>query len=530
MKKNKLLVISFAIILLAFACFGILKSNLFIDETYTFYMANGDMPPFAGAENSVKGVNMTDKIISRQDFVDLVSASDNRFDYKGVYRNHVQDVHPPLYAFILHTVLSLIGGGYSYAKYKAIALALNFIIYLLTLLVLYKLCQRLTGSVKISTVTVILYGLSALGISTAIMIRMYVLLTLFTVLLAYLIVMLLQTGKRYIYPLIALVIFSGLMTQYYFVFYSALLCALVCLYMLIKKQYKKMLSLALFALAGVACMYFAFPACIDHLFSGQLVSGQNAVNNLLNLTENAGKLINYLIIETRTMSIAVLIGFTAVILIIENGKFKDIKSIFRENDSVWQMLIIIAPAYIALLIIGIISPIFAERYVYNISPIIVLTVSLALYVLNIISKKETLLSGKLAVVLLAALVGILFVIRPSNLFLEYREYNNIIDGYADVPCIYFDNNFNAPLTNDAPQLIRFEDVFVSNNTNSEAMKNYLNKYGDPDEIIVYIDINDFWSSGYKADEILKELGENTGYKNHEKLFSSFLSETYIVSK
>ncbi len=524
MKRNKLYIISFAIILITFVLLGILKSSLFIDETYMYCMANGEMMPFCGNSNSIKGDSVVDKVITQEEFFDLVSAEDNKFDYAGVYRNHVNDVHPPLYAYILHTLSSLIGGGYSFGKYKA--LALDFVIYILTLCVLCKLCKRLFASDRIAVITLILYGLSTIGLSTAIMIRMYVLLTLLTVLLAYLTVLLLQTGKRYIYPLITIVIFLGLFTQYYFAIYAAILCAAVCLYLLISKKYKSLLCFMLFALAGVVCVYFAFPACIDHLFADKLVSGQNALDNLFNLTDNAAKLIYYLIMVAKHMLIAVIVGILALVLIIKNGKLKDIKNIFRENDSVWRALIIIVPAYISILIIGIISPVFAERYVYNISPIIVLTVSLAIYVLNKINIMKTFLSDKFAIMLLVLSLAALFVLRPSYVYLDYREYNDIIDEYADEPCVYFDNNSNVPLTHSLPQLMRFNDVFVTNNTNSEAMKDYFNSYGDPDEIIVFIDTDKEWSSGYDADKILEELSENTKYKNNEKLYS----HVYIVSK
>ena len=323
----------------------------------------------------------------------------------------------------------------------------------------------------------------------------------------------------------------GLFTQYYFVFYAAFLCAAVCLYMLIKKQYKSGICLALFAMLGVACLLIAFPACIDHIFfANGDVSGETAISNLLNIFNNRMKIINYLRLVIRSMLPAVIVGVAAVILIIKNGSFQGIKNIFRENDSFAQSLIIIVPAFIALLFIAIITPYMMLRYVYNICPIIVLTVSLAIYILGKTNIKKPLLLNDFAILLIVLSLVMLYLVKPENLYQEYRRYNDIIDEYTELPCVCFDNNYNPPLANDLPQLMKFNDVFVTNDTNSQAMKDYLKTYGDPDEIIVYIDINKKHSSGYNADEILGELAENTEYKNHEKLFSSFVSETYKVSK
>ncbi|MEI3101615.1 MAG: glycosyltransferase family 39 protein [Oscillospiraceae bacterium] len=69
---------------------------------------------------------------------------------------------------------------------KWTGLGLDFVIYMLTLLCLYKLLMALFSSRDIASAGVIFYGLCLLGMSTMLMIRMYVLLTLLSVLLAYL--------------------------------------------------------------------------------------------------------------------------------------------------------------------------------------------------------------------------------------------------------------------------------------------------------------------------------------------------------
>ena len=148
---------------------------------------------------------------------------------------------------------------------KWTGLGLDFVIYMLTLLCLYKLLMRLFSSRDIASAGVILYGLCLLGMSTMLMIRMYVLLTLLSVLLAYLVVRLMERFNPRLCPLIALCILAGLMTQYYFVFYAFFLCAAYVLYALIKKQYKALLWFIPWALAGALCLLLVFPLYTDGL-------------------------------------------------------------------------------------------------------------------------------------------------------------------------------------------------------------------------------------------------------------------------
>lgn len=554
-KKNKLCIISFAVIAVVFICYGIIKSDFFLDETYNFRMANGDMTnaAFAGTTDSSLEDSVIDRVITHDEFENLVSATDNKFDYSGVYENSVGDVHPPLYPFILHTVFSIIGGGYSFAKYKAIALALNFVFYALTLFLLYKICKRLFGSDKIAVLTMILYGLSAMGLSNAVYIRMYLLITLLGVLLMYLIVVLLQTGKRFLYPLITLVIFVGFYSDYYFAIFAGILCAGACVYLLVKKQYKKLICFSLFALAGVALMILVFPEVLYDVFgrTGEL-SGQAAVENIV-LTKNSGKkimkLILFLGIAVFCMLIAVAVGIAAVILIIKNRKLKEVWNIIKKDANVHIALVLIIPAFIALIISALISPYIVARYVFNICPAIILTVSLAIYLLNKTSiKKPLLLSNRFAFAMMALSIAALFVIQPRYLYPEYREYNKIIDNYTDEPCVYYlERDCNPQIGSDLPQLIKFDDIFATDNLDSVGLRDYLKSKGDPDNIIFYfgtyttrhaaqndsVRVDEEYGDEQvekKLEEVLDEVAEKTEYKSYEKLFDGGSSATYRLSK
>ena len=54
--------------------------------------------------------------------------------------------------------------------------------------------------------------------------------------------------------------------------------------------------------------------------------------------------------------------------------------------------------------------------------------------------------------------------------------------------------------------------------------------GDADEVVVYIDISQYWSSGYDAEALLGRIAAGTDYKTAVPLFETGLSTTYLISR
>ena len=132
---------------------------------------------------------------------------------------------------------------------------LDGVLYLWACWLLYRLVTTLFGSRWNAAATVALYGLSTIGLSTMLMIRMYVLMTALTVLLALQVTQLVKAPRPALYPLIGLTVFLGLMTQYYFVFYAFFLCAGYVLYALCRRDFKSLGLFCLCAFAGVGLVW-----------------------------------------------------------------------------------------------------------------------------------------------------------------------------------------------------------------------------------------------------------------------------------
>ena len=169
MKKYIALILALVVISGVCFLFSGRKEGMFIDEIYTFGLSNSYYAPYI---TDVKGGNLIDKVVTRQELFDYLSVGDNdRFAAGSVYYNQTRDVHPPLYYWLLNFVSSLVPGHFS----MWIGLALNYVLYMLTLVLLYKLAMLLFESRLNAVCTVLLYGLSVIGLSTMLMIRMYVL-------------------------------------------------------------------------------------------------------------------------------------------------------------------------------------------------------------------------------------------------------------------------------------------------------------------------------------------------------------------
>ena len=381
----------------------------------------------------------------------------------------------------------------------------------------------------VATAAILLYGLSYIGLSTMLMIRMYVLVTFFSVLLALFVAKLMHEEKRRWYPLILLTIFLGMLTQYYFVFYAFFLCGFYVIHALTHRRFKSAGVFAMYAFAGVGLSVLAFPAMISQLTADNIVSGGNALDNLSNTSQWVTRFRTYFSFTRHGLKAAILIGFVCVLLLLIF--FRRLLKAQQGKRLRWDSLWIILPALPTLLLSALLAPVLEERYVYNIMPILTLASALALSLLAAcFPQKKTKQVAEPIVCLIVAVLS-LFVARsepPGYLYPEYASYDAIVSEHADDPCLYMTGYF-APVTQDLLQLLTFDDVCVADEASSPLLKNYLDQAGS-NECVVYIDISDFWGSGFDPDEMLSALLAETDYTAYQPLYQNALSDTYLLTK
>lgn len=81
--------------------YGLKRQYLFCDEVYSYGLANSTDKTFLhpGEDNTP-----LDEWVTGSYFENYMNYNDDSFNYSAAYRNQENDVHPPVYYMLLHTV------------------------------------------------------------------------------------------------------------------------------------------------------------------------------------------------------------------------------------------------------------------------------------------------------------------------------------------------------------------------------------------------------------------------------------------
>lgn len=275
--------------------YGGRKAGFHEDELYTYYSSNKT----AGLFVNDRQWTLRDEI--RNDFVVLKG---EQFRYDVVWQMQSWDVHPPLYYFVFHTVCSLFPGVFS----KWLGIAVNLLAYAGSYLLLaYSsytavwcggMAQRREEDERrqekaqiLSFLTCLFWGFSGAVISGAMFIRMYQLLTFFVLLCLslHLRAVLKQDFRirSFLLPL-AVTVFLGFLTQYYYIIFHFFLGAGFCFYLLRRKKIRELFSYAAACAIGLLAALVYYPPALSHIFRGY--RGTEAVSEFGNASNTLDRL------------------------------------------------------------------------------------------------------------------------------------------------------------------------------------------------------------------------------------------------
>lgn len=271
-KYSILIYIAFAIMMI-----GILsaKKDFHIDEYFSYGLSNSPN----GLEMSVDwGITYKPEAIDRL-FINYLSMWEGEtFDYKTVWTNQREDVHPPLYYALLHTISSFFPGKFSIW----FAGSINIIFALLTLYVLRKLANTLFQSSFITNLISVVFVLSPEILSATSFFRMYIMAMFWVTLLTYYFIRIVKqptTSLKDYLVLFSLSVASAL-THYYCVVYLVFICIVYGVWLLIKKQHKQTLAFIGTMALSAATAIGIFPAMLKHVFFGY--RGAETIENFSN--------------------------------------------------------------------------------------------------------------------------------------------------------------------------------------------------------------------------------------------------------
>lgn len=311
-KSGQLYIWAMAILLLlqmaVLLYYGGRKAGFHEDELYTYYSSNKT----AGLFVNDRQWTMQDEL--RNDFVVLPG---EQFRYDVVWQMQSWDVHPPFYYFVFHTVCSLFPGVFS----KWLGIAVNGIAYVGSYLLLAyasytAVCcggiapgrarderkqEKVPGRAEderrqkkariLSFLTCLFWGFSGAVISGVMFIRMYQLLTAFVLLCLslHLRAVLKQDFRirSFLLPL-AVTVFLGFLTQYYYIIFHFFLGAGFCFYLLRQKKIRELFSYAAACAIGLLAALVYYPPALSHIFRGY--RGTEAVSEFGNASNTLDRL------------------------------------------------------------------------------------------------------------------------------------------------------------------------------------------------------------------------------------------------
>ena len=517
------------------------KRGYFVDEVWSYGYANSH---YARVLSDVAGGDLAGATLTRRDLLDYVSVGEGeRMDAGSVLHNQAPDLHPPLFGLALNAASSLAPGTWS----KWAGLGLNLALHACCLVALWALLRELGCSPAASACGVALWGLSRAGLSDVLYIRMYEMLTALTVLLALELAALMRRGasggaRRLLPAAVGATVFLGLMTQYYFAIYAFLACLAAGTHLLRRRRLAEAGALAACALAGVGLFLLAWPAALTHLGAGGATpgtSGEGALAALLYVPAWPSSLLWYGLNTLKDMVVAILAWALSAWARIRLGRGEGEAG--GDGGAPSVVVASVAPGLLTLALVSLVAPYFSARYLYSSLPMVAVGAALSLDAWLLSSAHGG--RGRLAALAALAMVAALFafdVAMPSAyLGEEDARQREIMVPYAADPCVYVlgrESSDAGSIVADMSQLMEFEDVHVEKDPASAGIAAYLASKGDPDEVVLYVDMYNA-PSDRTGEENAREIAGRLGYSRctHVKDYMGanegyVSSETYLLKR
>ena len=413
--------------------------------------------------------------ISGEQFTDYVTVDNgDRFQYFSVYFNVKDDNHPPLHFMLLHTMSSLFPGVVA----PFLGDMINIFAILGCIFCFFRLGELLeayemipSGCGKVWGISAgILYGISVGGIRTALLIRMYGLVTFWCVLLFYLhIKKWLEQGFGSRNKLLIMVTMLGFWTQYFFLFYCLALAAVTVVLLIVRKRIPELKRYIRTMLTAAVIGVALFPFAVADVFSSG--RGVEALQNLGNglsgygyrlgmfagiLVEGSFGSIGFGLVVLICLAIGVCVGIWKKRKVPVNGKngvAPEKVSVNGENNVASEtvsviderkalLLMLLLPVICYFLLAARTAPYLVDRYLMPLFPFAAMFLTLLAGVALGVFGKVGQVSGTLHIchvcmIGFVCLMGVVNIAAYDGTYL-YQGYNRqlqIAQQYKELPCI-----------------------------------------------------------------------------------------------
>lgn len=486
-----------------------------------YYLAHqGEFGALAGE------IQKNDKPVwkTSQDAIDYLTVSgDEIFNYFSVYYNQSRDVHPPLFYGLVHLVSSFALGTFS----KYIIFIINLAFFILTCYYIRKIFI-LFNKKWLGILAILLYGLSMGAASTVIFLRMYSMITFFSIAYLYLNLRILKNNfdirRSDKWKLFGIVLL-GFLTQYYFCIFALIVFIIMSIYMLMKKQYRIWGGYFLVHLLTAILGIVIFPASIYHIFFSY--RGAGAVEGSMNIIE-AIQFYGTRLCEAFSINnvlIFLLVALT-IIAVIVRAIVKIVKK--EKIAKLYQYILITVPTLIYFIFVAKIAPDveakYAVRYVMPILPEIAIIFVLALY--RVFSNKNI---GFVVTASAVAIISINGMItnEPKYLYRGYQNYLDIAEEYKDLNFVYAVDNAFTQLTSLPEFMVYNKSLILNMNYDKLDFLATDEELQSQDKFVLTI------KKWMNVEDTLNKILENSGFTEYELLLNQnddTQSVIYLVSR
>lgn len=529
-KRKKLCMLFILLIVIVNALYWCgAKEGYYIDELWTYGLSNSYYMPFLQQQEGYMNEWHQPSF-----YMDYLSVNqDETFAYASVYSNQVSDVHPPSHYMLLHTVCSLFPEHFS----KWFGLIINLFFFCLSVILLYKISGLIFGEGSYSSlIPPLLYGFSIGAVATLIYIRMYMMLTFWTLLFTFTIFRLMRESdakyRRSRLIGVSLSIAGGFLTQYYFVIFVFFFSLGYMAWNIITRKWRRIWEFLIAAGAGAVCSILIFPACLRHIFMGYQgkQAFANASNDIHLFVQRLAEYLDAIVREVWGVHMGlklILIVFLALI-IIGIWIFKKIRDLENQGFRIWLivpkteciMLFIAITGYFS--VIAQISPEVADRYQFIIYPFcVLLPVSAMVYLLKKLQKES--------LIWIAALCGILLMVHAyasEPVPYVYKGYKEAVckieTEYKNAPGIYVTTGDHLVINNCI--FLAKQDMTYPLTLEQISEIDTICRDIDTEHMVLYVDI---YYDEYKTAELVKEL---MGYSSCSLLYDNTFTQIYVLSR
>lgn len=536
MEKSKSYKVIFAIILLLgivnITYWGLQKEGYFVDELYTYGLANGYMTPFLQQEE-----NYANSYHTGREFLEWLTVSNaDDFQFDSVWYNQSQDVHPPFYYTIIHFLSSI----FKETITPWIGLGVNYFFFATSVPVFYGIAVFILKNRWNALVATAMYVLSAGTINCILIIRMYMMLTFWILLYVWLLLHFFEerfynTPKVLYYISITLVMILGFLTHYHFVIPAISISGIYVLYCVLHKKVKNIFYYILSCVSAIVATQYIFEYSFNHIFmSGR---GLESIRNI-----KSADLIKNMIIMWKYVDEQIFGGcfaFVAFLAII--GIVFIIYKRIKKKDSLnnnkckktfcveWTQLAIIFTTIVYFAVVSKTVTLLISRYLYPVYPLIIMTLFVMVEHISAGFRSKY----KMLIVYIATVICVVlsYIVpgAPESLYRLNAIVPRIIkENYQGTDAIYI-TDCSYRYVSDSYCLSMHDEIYIADYNATE----HLSWFDDNQEIILYINhctyASEFGEVTPELDYYL-ELIDCAGYSTYKYLGNTEYSRVYVLNK